>query len=187
MALFKRKKNREEARKQGSKEARKLKENTVNQEVKKEEEKVEPKKDEVVLEKRVQKVDPSTSSRSGSENPSGSRTTGSDGKKTDTKVGAAKPAKTSFAYRVLRKPQVTEKAAHLSDSNKYVFEVSLDSNKIEIAKAVNDLYKVKPLSVNIVRMSGKKVRFGRRFGKRKSWKKAIVTLKKGDKIEVYGN
>ena len=72
-----------------------------------------------------------------------------------------------------------------TDENKYFFEVKKDANKIEIAKAINDVYGVKPVSVNIMRVGGKKVRRGRTFGKRKDWKKDIVTLKKGESIKVY--
>ncbi len=90
------------------------------------------------------------------------------------------------AYKILVKPLITEKASvQGTDENKYFFEVKKDANKIEIAKAINDVYGVKPVSVNIMRVGGKKVRRGRTFGKRKDWKKAIVTLKKGESIKVY--
>jgi large subunit ribosomal protein L23 len=58
-------------------------------------------------------------------------------------------------------------------------------NKVEVKKAIRVIYKVDPVSVNIANFSGKKVRYGRRSGKTKDWKKAIVTLKSGDKIQVY--
>jgi large subunit ribosomal protein L23 len=89
------------------------------------------------------------------------------------------------AYRVLVKPLITEKASVLGAENKYFFEVSKKANKIEIAKAINDVYGVKPVKVNIIRMSGKNVRYGRVIGKRKGWKKAVVTLKEGDSIKIY--
>jgi large subunit ribosomal protein L23 len=96
-----------------------------------------------------------------------------------------KKRKYGNAYKVLLKPLVTEKAANLGAGNKYVFAVSSKSNKIEIAKAVNEVYGIKPLGVNIIKMGGKKVRYGRLTGKRKDWKKAIVTLPKGESIKVY--
>lgn len=89
------------------------------------------------------------------------------------------------AYRVLIKPLITEKAAILNTDSKYVFSVATDANKIEIANAVEEVYGVKPIAVNIIKVSGKKVRYGRTFGKRKDWKKAIVALPKGKSINIY--
>ncbi len=89
------------------------------------------------------------------------------------------------AYRVLVKPMITEKATNLSATNQYVFMVANDTNKIEVAKAINEVYGVKPLSVNIISVKGKKVSRGRITGKRKDFKKAIITLKKGETISVY--
>ncbi|MCX6746371.1 MAG: 50S ribosomal protein L23 [Candidatus Parcubacteria bacterium] len=89
------------------------------------------------------------------------------------------------AYRVLIKPLVTEKATHLVTQNKYSFAVNKSANKIVIKKAIENLYGVKPLRVNIINARGKYVKSGRTFGKKKNWKKAVVTLKPGDKIEIY--
>lgn len=89
------------------------------------------------------------------------------------------------AYRILVKPMITEKASVLSASGKYVFMVSLDANKIDVAKAVNEVYGVKAIAVNILRNEGKTKRYGKYSGKRKDFKKAIVTLPKGKTIEVY--
>ncbi len=89
------------------------------------------------------------------------------------------------AYRVLIRPLITEKAANLGSENKYVFEVAEDANKIEIAKAVDEVYGVKPISINIIRVKGKSVRHGRKTGKRKDWKKAIVMLPEGKSINIY--
>lgn len=93
--------------------------------------------------------------------------------------------KSNQAFRVLIKPLITEKAAYLASVNKYVFSVNPKMNKIEIKKAIRSIYKVEPLDVNIANYAGKSVRYGRNFGQTKAWKKAIVTLKPGDKIEVY--
>ena len=58
-------------------------------------------------------------------------------------------------------------------------------NKIDVKKAIRTIYEVDPIKVNILNLSGRKVRYGKTRGKTKRWKKAIVTLKKGDSIEVY--
>lgn len=103
------------------------------------------------------------------------------------KPAAAKgEAKTSGrAYAVLVKPMITEKASVLGAMNKYVFMVNIDSNKIDVAKAINEVYGVKPTAVNMVRSEGKTKRYGRYSGKRKDFKKAVVTLPKGKSIQVY--
>lgn len=94
-------------------------------------------------------------------------------------------ANNSIAYRVLIRPAVTEKATDLGTLNKYVFIISDKANKIDVAKAISEVYGVKPISVNIIKIKGKKVNRGKVSGKRKDFKKAIVTLKKGETISVY--
>ncbi|MFA6322402.1 MAG: 50S ribosomal protein L23 [Candidatus Buchananbacteria bacterium] len=89
------------------------------------------------------------------------------------------------AHLVIIKPLVTEKAAHLAALNKYVFSINPKMNKIEVKKAIRSIYHVEPLSVNLANCGGKNVRYGRSHGKTRNWKKAIVTLKAGDKIEIY--
>lgn len=91
----------------------------------------------------------------------------------------------SRAYRVLIKPIVTEKASDLGVNDKYVFMVDRSANKIEVAKAITKVYGIKPEKVNLLNFKGKKVRRGRTEGKRKDWKKAVVTLPKGKTINVY--
>lgn len=88
-------------------------------------------------------------------------------------------------YKVLAYPVVTEKASDGAMDNKYTFAVPLTANKSEVAKKMINLYGVKPLKVNIVKVHGKKTRYGHILGQRKSWKKAIVSLAPGDKIEIY--
>ena len=78
----------------------------------------------------------------------------------------------------------TEKGALLMPLNKYLFWVAKDSNKIEIKKSVEDIYKVKVDCVNTVTMRGKSKRVRYAIGKTPDWKKAIVTLKEGSKIDV---
>lgn len=104
----------------------------------------------------------------------------------------AQPAKasqavavTNQAFRVLVRPLITEKSAELASEGKYVFEVNPAMNKVEVKKAVRATYGVEPIAVHIVTNKGKRVRFGRLQGQRKDWKKAIVTLKKGQTIEVF--
>ena len=87
--------------------------------------------------------------------------------------------------RALVKPLITEKATHLTGENKYVFVIARGANKIETAKAIQAVYGVKPVDVNIINMKGKKVTRGKIRGQRKDWKKAIVTLAKGDTIKVH--
>jgi len=89
------------------------------------------------------------------------------------------------AYKILIKPLITEKATILAGHNKYVFAVNLNANKIEIANAIVDIYGIKPININIIKIEGKEKRTGRVTGKRKDWKKAIITLPEGKTIQVY--
>ena len=100
-----------------------------------------------------------------------------------------KSARTSpkhvISNKILIKPHVTEKSAYLSSLNQYIFDVAPTANRIMIKKAIYDIYGVSPLKVNIINVLGKHVRFGRTAGKTKDWKKAVVTLREGEKINVY--
>ena len=86
------------------------------------------------------------------------------------------------AYKVLVKPLVSEKGAIQQANSKYFFEVARNTNKIEVKRSIESIYGVNVVSVNIMNQRGKTVRFGRSSGSRKSWKKAIVTLKAGERI-----
>jgi large subunit ribosomal protein L23 len=89
---------------------------------------------------------------------------------------------------VLRKPLLTEKVAMLQDkNNQYAFMVDPLANKIEIKRAVELKYSVTVEDVNTLNVRGKVKRMGRFEGKRADWKKAIVTLKAGDRIELAQN
>jgi large subunit ribosomal protein L23 len=89
-------------------------------------------------------------------------------------------------YKIIRRPIVTEKGSTLKDeNNQLVFEVHPDSNKCEIRKAVEKLFKVTVLSVRTQNRIGKRKRLGRMVGRRKSWKKAIVTLKEGNRVDFF--
>jgi len=107
-------------------------------------------------------------------------------KKSATKVKKAKPKKedTGQAYRVLIKPLITEKGSYLSGYSQYIFAVAPQTNKIEVRKAIKKVYGVDPVKVNIMNVSGKQIRYGRTEGRTKSWKKAIITLPPGQKIEI---
>ncbi len=92
----------------------------------------------------------------------------------------------SRAYSVLIKPIVSEKASRQQTvNNQYFFAVAIHTNKIEVAKAVKAAYGVTPTKVSMIRMEGKARRYGRTIGKRKDWKKAIVTLPKGKSIALH--
>jgi large subunit ribosomal protein L23 len=88
-------------------------------------------------------------------------------------------------YEVLRRPVVTEKSTELQTRNKYAFEIAKGANKPMIKQAVETAFKVKVTGVNVVSMKGKKRRVGRRMVMTAPWKKAIVTLRAGDKIEFF--
>jgi large subunit ribosomal protein L23 len=88
-------------------------------------------------------------------------------------------------YEVLRRPIVTEKNTALQALNKYVFEIADDANKTMIQQAVEKAFNVKVTKVNIVTVRGKYKRVGQRMTHTNPWKKAIITLQAGDKIEYF--
>jgi large subunit ribosomal protein L23 len=88
-------------------------------------------------------------------------------------------------YEVLRRPLITEKSTALQAQNKYAFEIADRANKLMIRQAVEKAFKVEVTGVNVITMRGKTRRMGRRIIKTEPWKKAIVTLKPGDKIEFF--
>ncbi|MBU0613008.1 50S ribosomal protein L23 [Patescibacteria group bacterium] len=113
-------------------------------------------------------------------------------KKDSSKKEAVKPSPkkakkedTKNAYRVLIRPVITEKATSLVANGQYVFEVAPDANKVEIRKAIQNLYSVTPVKVRIMNQKARRVQYGRNTGTTKFWKKAIVNLKSGDKIEIH--
>ena len=90
----------------------------------------------------------------------------------------------SDSYGILRTLLRTEKGTAMAEDNKYLFSVRKDSNKIQIKKAVEDIYKVKVLAVNTQVARGKLKRVRTQLGKTPDWKKAVVTLKDGQKINL---
>lgn len=88
-------------------------------------------------------------------------------------------------HQVIKKILITEKSTIARDeTNKYFFEVDRKANKVEIGTAVEKLFKVKVTDVRVINVLGKKKRLGRTVGQKRSWKKAIVTLAAGNRIEV---
>jgi large subunit ribosomal protein L23 len=88
-------------------------------------------------------------------------------------------------FKILVKPVVSEKAAKMEGHGVYVFMVDNRVNKYQVAGAVKELYGVAAEKVRMINSEGKKTRFGRQEGKRKNWKKAIVTLPKGQTINIH--
>jgi large subunit ribosomal protein L23 len=88
------------------------------------------------------------------------------------------------ARDIIIKPLVSERSVADMEYNKYTFKVDLKANKIDIKHAVEEIFKVKVIDVKTMVVKGKLKRMGRFEGKRPDWKKAIVTLKEGDKIEI---
>lgn len=89
-------------------------------------------------------------------------------------------------HQVIRRPVVTEKSTVLGEQGKYVFEVAREANKIEVRRAVAEIFKVDVRAVNIVKVHGKEKRMGLRSrGMTRPWKKAIVTLAQGQRIELF--
>ena len=87
-------------------------------------------------------------------------------------------------YEVLRRPVITEKNTNLQAAGKYVFEVADEATKFQVQQAVEKAFKVKVIAVNMINVPVKTRRVGRRLIQTQPWKKAIVTLRAGDKIQI---
>lgn len=93
--------------------------------------------------------------------------------------------KVSNPHDIIRSPLLTEKCHDLKERhNQVAFRVATGANKAEIKDAVEKIFKAKVAAVNVVNVAGKRKRLGRTAGRRSDWKKAIVTLKPGEKIEI---
>jgi len=89
-------------------------------------------------------------------------------------------------HHLIKGPVITEKTHGLREAaNQVTLKVDVKANKVEIRKAVEEVFKVKVLAVNTVRLKGKKKRLGRTEGTRPDWKKAIVTLAPGEKLKGF--
>jgi len=89
---------------------------------------------------------------------------------------------TGFAHQVLKHHHLSEKTNSFAASGRYVFKVATTANKIEVRKAIEKVYDVHVVSVNMMNVVGKKRRQGKSIGRTQDWKKAIVTLKTGETI-----
>ena len=91
------------------------------------------------------------------------------------------------AYNVIIRPVVTERSFDLMNQNKYTFEVAKNANKYQIKDAVEELFNVKVTRVNTLTVKPKTKRVRYVAGKTRTWKKAVVTLREGDAIEIFGS
>ena len=90
------------------------------------------------------------------------------------------------AYDIIIKPIITEQSMEATEEKKYVFQVAMDANKIEIKKAIEEIFGVKVEKVNTIRMDGTEKRMGVHIGRRANWKKAMVKLTADSKtIEFF--
>lgn len=88
-------------------------------------------------------------------------------------------------YEVLRRPIITEKTSFLADQGRYTFEVDLGANKMQIKEAVEKAFGVKVVAVNTCIMPGKSRRWGRHVSRTSAWKKAVVALAEGQRLEFF--
>lgn len=128
--------------------------------------------------------------RGGGDKATEKKAVASDVKKESKTVEVAKTPKASlkegkFSYSVVKEPHISEKATYLGDENKYAFKVYGNANKLEIKKSVEGIYGVNVLAVNVITIPHKKRRMGKTEGYKKGYKKALVTIKEGQKIEVF--
>lgn len=86
---------------------------------------------------------------------------------------------------VILRPVISEKSTELMGNNKYVFRVPMKANKKMVQHAIKEIFGVTPDKVNLLRVRGKARRIRYQTGRRSAWKKAIVTLRPGDKIEIF--
>ncbi|MGI6566698.1 MAG: 50S ribosomal protein L23 [Firmicutes bacterium] len=86
---------------------------------------------------------------------------------------------------IIRRPVISERTMDLMQENKYTFEVDIKATKPQIREAVEQVFNVDVVKVNTMRVTGKVRRMGRSEGKRPDWKKAIVTVKEGQRIELF--
>ncbi|WP_298817101.1 50S ribosomal protein L23 [Chloroflexus sp.] len=89
-------------------------------------------------------------------------------------------------YDILIRPLITEKNTNLMELNKYTFEVHREATKPQIKRAVETIFNVKVTKVHTMNVRGKRRRRGQSVGYTRDWKKAIVTLAEGDRIEIFG-
>ena len=89
-------------------------------------------------------------------------------------------------YEVIKRPVDTEKTRYQAEDGQYTFEVDRQANKRQVKEAVEEIFDVEVVSVNIINMPAKRGRYGRRIVTRKpAWKKAVVTLAPGERIDIF--
>ena len=91
----------------------------------------------------------------------------------------------NIAYRILVEPWITEETTRIAELNKYVFKVAIGATKDEVKRSIEEIYGVKVEAVNTIRIPAKKRMRGAKVGWKSSYKKAIVTVKEGDKIDLF--
>jgi large subunit ribosomal protein L23 len=89
------------------------------------------------------------------------------------------------AHQIIIRPLITEKNTNLMSLNKYSFQVDRSANKLEIKQAIESIFNVSVTAVHTMNVRGKLRRRGMRYGYTADWKKAIVTLAEGDRIELF--
>lgn len=88
-------------------------------------------------------------------------------------------------HDVVRRPVITEKSTVLAEDGRYTFEVAADASKARVKEAIEAAFGVKVAQVNVMSVHGKRKRFGPRMKAKRSWRKAVVTLAKGERIELF--
>lgn len=87
--------------------------------------------------------------------------------------------------RTLLAPLVTEKSAHLADQGVYAFLVPIQANRVTVGQAFREMYKITPVKINIIRVHGKEHRFGQVTSRQSDWKKALISVPKGTRIDIF--
>ncbi len=138
------------------------------------------------LDKRSDKPVKSTKVTKSTKKTTAASVTEKSAEKTVTTSVAKKAVKPEgIAYKILIRPLVTEKSAVMESYNKYSFIVSRGATKDQVKQAVAEAYGVRPTTVNMINVDGKNVRFGRGYGRRSDYKKAIITLASGQTIAIH--
>ena len=90
------------------------------------------------------------------------------------------------AYDIIKRPIISEQSMEQTEMKRYTFEVAKDSNKVEIRQAIEAIFNVSVVKVNTLNVKPKPKRVRYQVGQTRTWKKAMVTLKEGDTIELFG-
>lgn len=107
-------------------------------------------------------------------------------KETKNLDAVLKAGKPNQYFNPIKRPYVTEKASLLAEKNSYVFEVDRKATKGQIKEAIESIYKVTVIKINIINLPARPKGWGRLEGSKKATSKAVVTVKEGQKIEIFG-